>query len=111
MGLPDSRSQSFSRDVADGQSKGGAKFHHLEKISGEMAHREDFSSDFELAPDKFAGSAETALHLGGFKDGFLQFCLFAADCVQLVREKLCALRLIGFDRRQSLGGRAMVRDG
>ncbi len=72
--------------------KGGAEFHHLEKISRKMAHRENFSGNLELAPDKFAWSAEPTLHLGGFIDGLLQFRLIAAQCIQFVLQRLDALR-------------------
>src|SRR2546425_12326248 len=76
MGLPNSGGQSFAGDVAHGQSKGGVELHHLEKVSREMAHGENFSGDLELAPDEFARGAETPLHLRRLIDGLLPLCLF-----------------------------------
>src|SRR6266852_4643700 len=92
MGLPNSGGQSFAGDVAHGQSKDGVELHHLEKVSREMAHGENFSGDLELAPDEFARGAEPPLHLGRLIDGLLQLCLFTAHCIQFLSDRMDVLR-------------------
>src|SRR5580704_3539663 len=84
VGLPNSRGQSLARDVTHDQSKSRTEFHHLEEVSGEMTYRENFASDFELTPDELARCAESALHLGGLIDGFLQFCLVAEHRIKFL---------------------------
>ena len=102
MSLPNSRGQSLSRDVAQDHPKSGSKFHHLEKISRKMADRKNLTSNLVSAPVKFAGSAELALNLGGFKDGLLQFGVIPAERIQFIRKKLRALRQIASSSSQSL---------
>src|SRR6266849_9917634 len=103
MGLPNSGGQSFAGDVAHGQSKDGVELHHLEKVSREMAHGENFSGDLELAPDEFAWGAEPPLDLGRLIDGLLQLCLFTAHCSQFLLHRLNARH-----KASCLGGQTLT---
>jgi hypothetical protein len=92
MGLPNSRGQSFAGDVAHGQSKGGVQFHHLEKVSREMAHGKNFAGDLKLAPDEFTRGAELPLNLGRLINSLLHLCLFTTHCIQFLLHRLDARR-------------------
>src|SRR3979490_612613 len=95
MCLPNSRGHSFAGDIAHGCSEGGVELHHLEKVSGEMAHGKDFAGDLELAPDEFTRGAELPLNLGRLIDSLLQLCLFKSHCIEFPLYRLNAHRNAG----------------
>ena len=52
-----------------------------------MANWENFPSDLKFAPTEFAGSAELALHLGGFVNSLAEFAMLAADRIEFVAKQ------------------------
>src|ERR1700731_2161538 len=68
-----------------------------------MANRENFAGDFELATTELARGAEPSLDLGRLVDGLLQFCMLAAQAIELILQRPGAFRGAGCN-----GGRQVV---
>lgn len=73
-----------------------------------MTDWENFSGNREFAPGMFAGSAEPALHLSGFKNGLLQFRMIAAERIQFVPEELNTVFAIGSDSNPRMSSQCTV---
>ena len=82
MREPYTGGETLAGNVADGDAQEAAELDHFEEITGEMANRKDLAGDFVTAPIEFAGSAEAALDLGGFKDGLLEQMVLAAFAIE-----------------------------
>ena len=91
---PDTGGEPLAGNVADSNAKKAVEFEfdYLEEVAREMTDREDFAGNFVTAPIEFAGSAQPALNLRGFKDRLLKQVVFAALAIELYAD--------GMDRRQ-----------
>src|SRR5215468_3119517 len=65
---PNARREALAGNVAEDDAEDAVELEHLEKITGQVAHRKNLAGDFKVAAAEFARGAQTALHLRSFKE-------------------------------------------